>query len=104
MDSAVKGGKSVRRPTRVDQRCPQGPQHIGFALCSAGPAGQTQRTSQLTYAIADITDITQNDPGRLVELPTPHTDWALPAKILRALASASRGRDTASSSSSSRSS
>lgn len=65
LDGAVKGGESVHSPTCMDQGCPQRPQHIGFALHSAGPPGQAQRTSQLTYASVHITDVTQHDPDGL---------------------------------------
>ena len=36
LDSTIKGGEAVRRTARVDQRYPQGCQHIGFTL-HAGP-------------------------------------------------------------------
>jgi hypothetical protein len=49
----------------VDERCPQGPQHIGLAFGRTGLAGQLQRAAQLTYPGIDITGITQDDPGGL---------------------------------------
>ena len=52
----IKSGESVRRPSREDQRCPQGSQHIGLTLGRAGTASQTLRGSQLTVQLSTSDD------------------------------------------------
>ncbi len=65
LDAAIEGGESARRLACVDERGPQGPEHIGLAFRRTVLAGQLQRAAQLADPGIDITGIAQDDPGGL---------------------------------------